>query len=75
MASALDSLLQRFPKLGSYSVPFFARALYEDNFENVKDEFATSQDYINFLLQQEDKTQDIDRFGKSKKSDSMKLRL
>ena len=41
MASALDSLLQRFPKLGSYSVPFFARALYEDNFENVKDEFAT----------------------------------
>ena len=35
MASALDSLLQRFPKLGSYSVPFFARALYEDNFENV----------------------------------------
>ena len=46
MASALDSLLQRFPKLGSYSVPFFARALYEDNFENVKDEFATSQDYI-----------------------------
>ena len=65
MASALDSLLQRFPKLGNYSVPNFARALYDDNFENVKDEFSTSDDYVRFLLQQEEeKPQDIDRFGR-----------
>ena len=64
MASTLDFIKEKFPKLSAFSDPFIARSLYKRNFEDVQDEFDDEEDYIAFLLQQDTTLPDVTRFGK-----------
>ena len=62
MASTLDFIKEKFPKLSAFSDQFVASSLYKRNFEGVQDEFDSEEDYINFLMAEE--PQEIERFGR-----------
>ena len=64
MASTLSEIRERFPKLLSYPADFIASALYDQNYEDIKNEFDDEEDYIAFLLQQDTTTPETKRFGK-----------
>ena len=64
MASPLELIKERFPKLNAFSDRFVARELYKRNYEDARDRFANEDDYISYLLQQDEPPlADIDRFG------------
>ena len=50
MASTLDFIKEKFPKISAFSDSNIARSLYRRNFEDVQDEFDDEDDYVNFLL-------------------------
>jgi gas vesicle protein len=62
MASTLDFIKEKFPKLSAFSDQFVASSLYKRNFEGVQDEFDSEEDYINFLMAEE--PQEVERFGR-----------
>ena len=65
MASPLELIKERFPKLNAFSDRFVARELYKRNYEDAQDRFANEDDYISYLLQQDEPPlADIDRFGR-----------
>ena len=64
MASTLDFIREKYPKLSAFSAPFLASSLYKRNFEDVQEEFDTEEDYIAFLLKQDTTTPETKRFGK-----------
>ncbi len=64
MASTLSEIRERFPKLLSYPADFIASALYDQNYEGIRDEFDDEKDYIDFLLQQDTTVPETKRFGK-----------
>ena len=65
MASPLELIKERFPKLNAFSDRFVARELYKRNYEDARDRFANEDDYISYLLQQDEPPlADIDRFGR-----------
>ena len=65
MASTLDFIKEKYPKLSAFSAPFLASSLYKRNFEDVQDEFDNEEDYINFLLTgNTGQVPDTQRFGK-----------
>ena len=65
MASPLELIKEKFPKLNAFSDRFVARELYKRNYEDARDRFANEDDYISYLLQQDEPPlADIDRFGR-----------
>ena len=65
MASTLDFIKEKYPKLSAFSAPFLASSLYKRNFEDVQDEFDNEEDYVNFLLTGDTRqVPDTQRFGK-----------
>jgi hypothetical protein len=65
MASTLDFIKEKFPKISAFSDSNIARSLYRRNFEDVQDEFDDEDDYVNFLLTGDTgQIPDTQRFGK-----------
>ena len=65
MASTLDFIKEKFPKISAFSDSNIARSLYRRNFEDVQDEFDDEDDYVNFLLTGDTgQVPDTQRFGK-----------
>ena len=50
MAKPLDFILEKFPGFKAYSGFDVAKELYRRNYGNAREEFASEEDYVRFLL-------------------------
>ena len=65
MARPLDFILEKFPGFKAFPSVDVARELYRRDYGNAKNQFSTEEDYINYLLSEEQaEPQGIDRFGR-----------